>query len=190
MAGCARRVGGSIFHFPWFDRSPEREPTPSNALPKQEKCTREGQKKSAGPPEPTRPGLSEQEQSAPVSNPVHDDEPFPEPASNVEQLELCFEAETGSLYCGSRVRLPTLRTPDYSDALRRHLVERAITRQTPFSSRDQPEFPGAPHTSSRFGTAPDVAAVPPTRYGIDRPRVRRRHPPGGGEAAAQDLHGV
>ncbi len=31
-------------------------------------------------------------------------------------LEECFEAEAGSLDCGSRLRLPRLRTPDYADA--------------------------------------------------------------------------
>jgi len=76
-----------MFHFPWFDRSPERERAPSNAQPQQEKCTQEGQKKSARPPELTPPGLPEQEQSAPVPDPVHDDVPLAEPVSDVEQLE-------------------------------------------------------------------------------------------------------
>ena len=98
-----------MFHFPWFDRNPERESAPSNALPQQEKCTQEGPKKSAGPPEFTPPGVPEQEQSAVVPDPVHDDEPLAEVVSDVEQLEDTADAPPSESAALSVARLGARR---------------------------------------------------------------------------------
>jgi transposase InsO family protein len=98
-----------MFHFPWFERSPEREPAPSDALPQPEKCTAEGQKKSAGPPELTPPSLPEQEQSASGQKPVHDAEPLVEPGSDVEPHEDPVDAAPGHATAMSAARLGARR---------------------------------------------------------------------------------
>ena len=98
-----------MFHFPWFDRSPERDAAQADALSKPEKCTQEGQKKGALPPELTPPELPEQEQSAPVSDPVHDDEAFVESVSDVEPLEDTVDAPPDDATVTSAARLSARR---------------------------------------------------------------------------------